>query len=141
LKIQAMRSVLFFLLLPLIVSAQINPVYIVKKNLQYTQLEASGDGLFGFEKDGKYGYMDKNEKIVIPAIYEFTGAYLHTIPKFIRGHVVVRKDIKYAILDKAGKITTPLEFGYLAIFPLLPNHILISRRPDGRPTLRNLHFR
>jgi len=60
--------------------------------------------MFGFEKDGKYGYMDKNEKVVIPAIYDFTDDKLKIIPKFIRGHVLLKKDGKSGIMDKTGKV-------------------------------------
>jgi len=127
-----MRFLFLILFCPIAAIAQINPSFIVKSNLNYTQLEASGDGMFGFEKDGKYGYMDKNEKVVIPAIYDFTDDRLKIIPKFIRGHVLLKKDGKSGIMDKTGKVTIPFDFGSLYILPLLPNHVLISRRPDGK---------
>ena len=90
-----MRSVLFFLLIPSIVPAQINPVYIAKSNLNYTKLEASGDGMFGFEKDGKFGYMDKSEKIVIPAIYSYESTS-SIIPSFNKGYVRIKTGGKRA---------------------------------------------
>ena len=127
-----MRFLLLIFLCPIIATAQINPAFIVKGNLNYTQLESSGDGMFGFERDGKYGYMNKNEKVVIPAIYDFTDDKLKVIPRFIRGHVLLKKDGKFGIMDKTGKITIPFDFGYLNIFPLLSNHVIISRRTDGR---------
>jgi hypothetical protein len=127
-----MRFLFLILLTPLFGAAQISPAFIYKANLSYSMLEPSGDGMFGFEKDGKYGYMDKNEKVVIPPIYDFTDDKLKYIPKFIRGHVLLKKDGKFGIMDKTGKITIPFDFGSLNILPLLSNHVVISRRPDGR---------
>src|SRR6266496_4595299 len=127
-----MRFLFPLLLAPLFGFAQISSPFIYKTNLSYSMFESSGDGMFGFEKDGKYGYMDKNEKVVIPAIYDFTDDKLKFIPRFIRGHVLLKKDGKFGIMNKTGKITIPFDFGYLSILPLLPNHVLISRRTDGR---------
>ena len=59
-----MRFLLLIFFCPVIVTAQINAAYIFKADLNYTKLIAAGEGLFGFEKDGKIGYIDKNEKII-----------------------------------------------------------------------------
>jgi hypothetical protein len=127
-----MRFLFLFLLTPILVSAQISPSLIVKANLSYNQVESSGDGLFGFEKDGKFGYMDKTEKVVIPAIYSYESETMKVIPSFTNGHVRLKKDGKYGIVDKTGKITIPFEYDYLVIYPLLSNHASFSRKENGK---------
>ena len=127
-----MRFLILFLLAPFWGSAQISPSFLVKSNLNYILLESSGEGLFGFEKDGKYGYMDRNEKVVIPAIYTYENETLRTLPSFTKGHVRLKKDGKYGILDKTGKIVIPFEYDYLSIFPLLSNHVSFSRKESGK---------
>ncbi|HSU29472.1 MAG TPA: WG repeat-containing protein [Chitinophagaceae bacterium] len=122
---------LLVLLLPLWVIAQPSPAFIVKANLGYAKLESSGDGMFGFEKGGKFGYMDKNEKEVIPPIYSYENETLKVIPSFIRGYVRLKKDGKYGILDKTGKVIFPFEYETLAIYPLLSNHVSVSRKDGG----------
>jgi hypothetical protein len=88
--------------------------------------------MFGFEKGGKFGYMDKNENVVIPAIYSFESETLKTIPSFTKGYVRLKKDGKYGIVDKTGKITIPFDYDYLVIYPLLSNHASFSRKENGK---------
>lgn len=61
-----MRLLLALLLIPFVVPAQFNKPFVAKADLYYSRLEYSGDGLFGFEQNGKIGYMDINQKIIIP---------------------------------------------------------------------------
>ncbi len=125
-----MRSLLLLLLLPVFVSAQNGP-YVFKSNLYYKKLEASGDGMFGFEKDGKFGYIDKNEKVVIPAIYSYESSYSSEIPSFNNGYVKIKKDSKYGALDKTGKMAIP--FDYESLYFLF-NGIAasVSIKKDGK---------
>jgi len=108
-----MRLLLSVLLCPAIAIAQINPVYILKSDLSYSKLDVSGDGLFGFEKDGKFGYMDKNEKVIIPAIYSYETTTYTSIPSFTKGYVRLKKDNKFGLIDKTGKEIIPFDYDYV----------------------------
>lgn len=132
-----MRTLLLLFLCPLFVSAQMDPAFVVRSNLNYTRIEAVGDGLFGFEKDDKYGYMDKNEKVVIPAIYSFENTSYKTIPSFMKGYAKVKKDGKYGIIDKTGKIIIPFDYETLSQVYYLPNYAIVSRKV-GSQTLYGL---
>src|ERR1051325_7546362 len=99
-----MKFVLILLLSPFFIVAQINPAFVVKSNLGFSKVESSGDGMFGFEKDGKFGYLDKNGNVVIPAEYVYESSTSKTIPALQNGMVKLRKDFKYGILDKTGKL-------------------------------------
>jgi hypothetical protein len=104
-----MKFSLILLLFPYFITAQINPAFVVKSNLSYTKVESSGDGMFGFEKDGKFGYLDKNGNVVIPANYVYE-SNTKTIPGFQKGMVKLKKDKKYGVLDKTGKTIIPFEY-------------------------------
>jgi hypothetical protein len=130
-KLLLMRSLLVLLLCPIIVSAQINPAYIFKSNLSYSKLEASGDGMFGFEKDGKFGYMDKNEKVIVPAIYSYDGSS-YTIPVFNKGYVIIKKDGKLGMLDKTGKIVLPFEYDYIGYVQFPGKNAAVSKKNGSK---------
>jgi hypothetical protein len=127
-----MRLLLLLLLCPFITLAQINPVYVVKPNLSYAKLEASGDDMFGFEENGKFGYMDKNQKVIIPATYSFESTTYKNIPPFDKGYVVIKKDGKTGLLDKTGKVVVPFEYESLFLISSLNNHATVSKRIDGK---------
>lgn len=125
-----MRSLLFLILCPIIVEAQINSPFISKANLYYTKLEASGEGMFGFEKDGKFGYIDKNEKVVIPPIYSYENSY-SGIPLFNHGYVKIKQNGKYGALDKTGKVAIP--FDYESLYFLSHGNVAsVSNNSDGK---------
>ncbi|HET9747017.1 MAG TPA: WG repeat-containing protein [Chitinophagaceae bacterium] len=100
---------LSFLLLPCCVSSQVNPAFLVKANLNYNRVEYKGDGLFGFETNDKFGYMDKTGKIIIPAEYSYK-QNAGTIPFFHKGLIAVKKGDKMGIIDKTGNIIIPFEY-------------------------------
>jgi len=127
-----MRLLFFALLCPIIIIAQINPTYVFKSNLYYSKLDASGDGLFGFEKDGKIGYMDKNEKIIIPAIYFYENTTYPSIPAFSKGYVRIKKDGKFGLLDKTGKVIIPFDYDYLN--KTTSNYVVVGKQ-NGSKTL------
>jgi hypothetical protein len=128
-----MRSLLILLLFPCVISAQINPVFVAKSDLTYSKLEASGDGLFGFEKDGKFGYMDKNEKVVIPAIYLYESSNKN-IPLFTKGYVRIKKDGKSGMLDKTGKIVLPFDYETIGLVQFPGKYVAVSKK-EGSKTL------
>src|SRR5258705_4367591 len=106
-----MRILSVLLFLPFFTFSQVNPLFVVKSNLSYSKIESSGEGMFGFEKDGKFGYLDKNGNIAIPADYSYESTTSKTIPAFQKGGFVkLKKDNKYGVLDKTGKIIIPFDY-------------------------------
>ena len=68
-----MKFILLFLLLPVIITAQINPGFVFKSDLGYNRVDYKDYGLFGFESKDKFGYMDKTGKIIKePVLYTIT---------------------------------------------------------------------
>ena len=106
-----MRILSVLLFLPFFTFSQVNPLFVVKSNLSYSKLEPSGEEMFGFEKDNKFGYIDKKGNVIIPAEYSFDPTTAKTIPAFQKGGFVkIKKDSKYGVLDKTGKIIIPFEY-------------------------------
>jgi hypothetical protein len=110
-----MKFLLPLLVFPCFIHAQINSAFATRSNLSYSKVESSSDGMFGFEKDGKFGYLDKNGNVVIPADYAYESSTSKTIPSFIKGFVKLKKDNKYGVLDKTGKTIIPFEYDGLYI--------------------------
>ena len=48
--------------MPFVVTAQVNNAFVVKSKMNYSRLEYCNEGLFGFEQNGKIGYMNASEK-------------------------------------------------------------------------------
>ncbi len=61
------------------------------------------EGLAWVKKDGKYGYIDKTGKEVIPCIYEGAG-------DFSEGLAAVKQDDKWGFIDKTGKEVIPCNY-------------------------------
>jgi DNA-binding transcriptional regulator/RsmH inhibitor MraZ len=70
----------------------------VKTNSPPTNLATSE--LFLFTRNGKYGYIDRTGKIVIPAKFEYAGY-------FSEGLAIVAIGGKYGYIDRTGKIVIP----------------------------------
>lgn len=108
-----MKVLFFLLLLPLVFYGQPNPAFIFKTGLRYNKLEYKGEGLFGFELNDKFGYIDATGKTIVPADYSYS--LNSSIPTFYKGVVAVKKDGKMGIIDKSGKTIIPFEYDYLAV--------------------------
>lgn len=128
-----MRYIILLLLCPILASTQNTTPLVYKTNLGYTRLEASGDGLFGFEKDDKFGYIDKNEKVIVPAIYSFENTY-RSIPSFIRGYARIKHKDKLGLIDKTGKVTVPFEYETLNQPNGLPGYAVVGKYVAGKST-------
>lgn len=63
------------------------------------------EGLAPVEKNGKYGYIDSNGKVVIPLQYDWCD-------KFSEGLGPVGKDGKYGYIDRTGKMVLSLQDYY-----------------------------
>ncbi|MFC0392653.1 WG repeat-containing protein, partial [Paenibacillus mendelii] len=80
------------------------------------------DGLAALmNKDGKFGYIDKEGKVVIPFEYDNTQL-------FTEGFAAVNKDDKWGFVNKKGEVVIPLEYDWAFIF----EDGLIPARKDGK---------
>ncbi len=73
--------------------------------IEYDYLGVLKEGLINFQKDGKTGFLDKNNNIVIPAMYlNFSG--------FNDGlaHVKIAETGKYGYIDKTNKLVIAAEY-------------------------------
>ena len=73
-------------------------------NFSWTEFGSAGgfsDGLLAVGKEGKWGFIDKNGKVIVPLQYD--GVYT-----FSEGLALVVKDTKYGYVDKTGnEVITP----------------------------------
>ena len=76
---------------------------------EYEDAKAFSDGLAGVQKDGKYGYIDKEGKVIIP--FEYDDA-----KSFSEGLAAVKKDGKYGFVDKEGNEVIPFMFSQVYDF-------------------------
>ena len=62
---------------------------------------------------GKYGFIDRNGKEVIPLIYDEIKVplFYDTFGYFYMGPVLAKRDGKYGFIDKTGKAVQPHNFG------------------------------
>lgn len=67
------------------------------------------EGLAAVAMNGKYGFIDKDGKCVIPYRYEYTG-------KFNEGLAVARMNGKYGYVDKTGRSAIPYKFDFAGGF-------------------------
>lgn len=67
-------------------------------------------GLLIVEDKGKYGVVDKDDKIVIQIEYDY-------IFQFKNGYSILIKDSKYGLLDSTGTIVVPAELDHVDKFP------------------------
>lgn len=78
----------------------------------YNWINRFKEGVAGFEKNDKYGYLDTKGNIVIPAKYEYTGW------NFEKGLTLVTQDEKQLIIDKKGKVKHVFSNSYDVMKPL-----------------------
>lgn len=127
-----MKYLLILLLYPAILNAQFNKNFVAKSDLYYTRLEYSGDGLFGFESNGKFGYMDVNQKVVIPATLDLKLTSSQTMPSFTNGFAIVSSNGKSGLIDKTGKLVIPYDYSSLWLYPNQKNTVKAGKEVDGK---------
>jgi len=110
-----MKLLLAFLLMPFVVTAQVNSAFVVKSKMNYARLEYCGEGLFGFEQDGKIGYMNADQKVIIKPILELKLTASERIPAFTNGFAVIKLDGKQGLIDKTGKQVIPCDYNSLSL--------------------------
>lgn len=77
----------------------------------YDYADSFSEGLASVRKDGKYGYIDKSGKTVIPFIYV-------DAMRFYAGLAIVAKDGKYGYIDRSGKTVIPFLYDYADYYSL-----------------------
>lgn len=65
------------------------------------------EGIFKFEKDGKYGYKGLDKTVILPAVYD-------EVTDFVNNAGIVTKDGKMGVVNRSGKWTVPLQYRYIA---------------------------
>lgn len=122
-----MKFLVALLLLPFTVLAQINKQFFVSGGIFYDKIEYSGSGLFGFIDNGKLGYMDINNKVIIPTSSGLVKEEYGGIPYFNNGFAVFKKDQKYGLVNKAGMTVVPFEYSSLMYYPELNNSLIANK--------------
>lgn len=69
----------------------------------YDDIDCLSEGLARIERDGKYGFIDKTGKVVIPLNYDDTWS-------FSEGLALVSRNGKYGFIDKTSKVVIPLKY-------------------------------
>ncbi|NYR10867.1 WG repeat-containing protein [Psychrobacter sp. BI730] len=80
------------------------------KDLQETEGLYILEDLVEVERNGKYGFINKNGQNVIPIEYDS----IH--PEFSEGLLGVEKEGKYGFVNKNGKEVIPIEYDYVGYF-------------------------
>lgn len=79
---------------------------------QFDKIEVSNnpnESLIGCGKNGKFGFIDKTGKVVIPFVYEDVYA-------FSEGLACVKKNGKYGFIDRKGKLVIDYQFDKYSLF-------------------------
>jgi hypothetical protein len=97
-KIAAMKKLLFLLMLPFFL-----PVYSQKWAKNFDFVNESSCGLSLVKKDGKYGFVDKDGKIVVPLEYD-------EAVTMSEGYAPVRKGNDWGFVDSLGKMVINPQF-------------------------------
>jgi hypothetical protein len=119
--------------------------------------------LYPIISNGKYGYMNTQGKLIIPAIYSEVGPFqdgLAVVSKdelfgiidkknqvvvdfqydemseFMSNRAIVRQGEKYGVINRSGKCIFPLEFEDIS----LGTNRIYTVVKDGKSTLYNLNF-
>lgn len=95
------------LLIPKLLAENLEKVrYFYEQNQKYRFFSS---GLAVVKKSGKYGYIDKMGKDIIPCQYDYAGS-------FLCGLAVVRKNNKYGYIDKTGRNKISYQYDYAENF-------------------------
>ena len=79
------------------------------QNIDYDEISFFREGLAKVKKDGKYGYIDRAGKEVIPCQYD-------DADRFNIGLAAVSKDGKYGYIDRMGKEVIPFKYFHACRF-------------------------
>lgn len=127
-----MRLLFLLVLFPFTTFAQYNKAFVYKNDLYYSRLEYCGEGLFGFESNGKFGYMDANQKIIIPATLDLKLTSGEPIPAFKNGLAAVRSNGKYGVIDSKGKLVVPYDYNSITLYSKSKNVALVTKKENNK---------
>ncbi len=77
-------------------------------------LSFSGDGFANVVKDGKWGVVNADGKLVLETVYEYTPGEVYE--GFFNGLTVVMQNGKYGFVNEEGNIVIPLAYDYCSNF-------------------------
>ena len=126
-----MRLILYLFLAPLSFFGQPNPSFIEKSGLLYNRVEYKGEGLFGFETNDKFGYMDKSGKVIIPAEYSYK-LNDNSMPFFFKSVIAIKKESKMGIIDKTGKIIIPFDYDNTYVHYQVKDFFPVIKKENGK---------
>ena len=134
------RPALLAALLPAMALGQgYNPAFLFNEKSELPFMLPAREGLFAFEKEKKFGYVDKNLKVVVPAEFEWRKGQefkINETPTFKDGYALVRKEEKWGIIDRTGKKVSPFfECNAFVDFDIRSNRFVLSRTPILSPML------
>ncbi len=80
-------------------------VNITKKGLlnRFDKVGTFSEGFTAVQKNGKWGFVDKTEKVIIPFQYDY-------VARFKEGLAGVNKDGKWGYINQQGEIVIPLQY-------------------------------
>ena len=67
--------------------------------------------LYAVESKGRWGFVDKDNKTIVPFIYDDANAFFSSYP--VMDYTEVKKDNKWGAVNKEGKITVPIIYDHL----------------------------
>ena len=82
---------------------------IIEVELDADNIKDFHECLAAIKRNGKWGFIDKTGKAVIPCIYDNTCS-------FSEGLATVNKNDKWGFIDKTGKEVVPFEYDYICAF-------------------------
>ena len=121
----------------------VNPAFLVNDKVTVPIIKSAREGLFAF-KDGfnSYGYVDKNMKVVLPAVYQYgDDGKPESAASFYNGRAVVKKQGKWQVIDKSGKTLSPLFDDQIRDYNLGAGLYLLKDRNLGSPYVVNAEGR
>lgn len=96
----------------------------------YDEEANNSRGFYIFQKDGKYGLLDENGTVFVPAHYTYLfnpgGSYNRNTPAWL----IAQKDNKYGVIDIHDNIVLP--FHYQEINTTQLWHYLVTENEDGK---------
>lgn len=96
----------------------------------YDEEANNSRGFYIFQKDGKYGLLDENGTVFVPAHYTYLfnpgGSYNRNTPAWL----IAQKDNKYGVIDIHDNVVLP--FHYQEINTTQLWHYLVTENEDGK---------
>lgn len=105
-----------------VIACGLLPGYKLSKGVSWGELCDFNEGLASAQKDGKYGFIDKQANIIVPFSYNFTA-------EFSEGLAIVKKNEHHGYINKKNQVIIPII--YDDVRPFLKVRRLLSTRVNG----------